>query len=836
MDAADANRSNHARWNRVVLCVLLLLSCVSCKRAWYTSRADRDSYRLIMSRQSDARWAIPPRAVEPPRGSRMQIPANLNCAPKPPDDPQARPLMYCPDGHDNSRYWSKIPTAFSIESKDWIDYLPRDEHGVVLVNQRVAMDLALLHSRDYQTQFELVYLNALGLTSNEFDFALQWFGGPGTQFTSTGDDLGGNRLLQTNHRLGFGRRLAGGGQIATSILNSFFWDFGTNSVQGSGGQIVTTFTQPLLRGAFRHVRLETLTQAERDLLYQVRDFARFRRRFYFDITSEYLSLLTQVQSIRNAQANLESLRQNLIEHQVMLSLKMVAQIQVDQVFQDYQSGRAALLNAEQQLATSLDQFRFQLGLPAWVEVKIDESLLQPFELLDPRLQALQNRTQVLYQDLMQYLPPNAAPRSVWEAFFDRYCQLQDDVKVILPELQTELERWRSRILASNLELLDEDDRIELTQQKLLLERLQREREEIEKEVASGDDSQTKLRTTISETLEFTITPELPTDDSNLNLTLSADSPNLRAWNEMRIALGRKLRETVANMAILQTQVRLHLIDLEPVRVEERSAVLFAQQNRLDQMNRQAQVMDAFRKIEVAADLLESELGVTGQIGLGTDPNKNNAFRFDSSANTYRVGVQFDGPLNRLNERNIYRATQVAYQQAVRSYSAGRDAIANEVRLILRQLRLRKLNFEIARQQLVAATRQVDEAQINLRTASQSSTNLTRDLLQALQGQLSARNNLIANWIDYNISKTQLFVALELLYLDENGVWYNDDIPMDQLESMILSDDYYPDLRFGIAGLFPSVEGTQTNRASPEEVLPAAEPEPSSILPATPFEP
>ena len=30
-------------------------------------------------------------------------------------------------------------------------------------------------------------------------------------------------------------------------------------------------------GAFRYVRLEGLTQAERDLLYQVRDFARFRR-------------------------------------------------------------------------------------------------------------------------------------------------------------------------------------------------------------------------------------------------------------------------------------------------------------------------------------------------------------------------------------------------------------------------------------------------------------------------------------------------------------------------------------------------------------------------------
>ena len=46
--------------------------------------------------------------------------------------------------------------------------------------------------------------------------------------------------------------------------------------------------------------------------------------------------------------------------------------------------------------------------------------------------------------------------------------------------------------------------------------------------------------------------------------------------------------------------------------------------------------------------------------------------------------------------------------------AGKDTIANEVRSSLRQIELRRLNFQIARQQLVAATRQVDQAQIALR--------------------------------------------------------------------------------------------------------------------------
>src|SRR5207248_1442405 len=41
--------------------------------------------------------------------------------------------------------------------------------------------------------------------------------------------------------------------------------------------------QPLLRGGGRAVTLEPLTQSERDLLYQIRSYARFRKEFYVSI-------------------------------------------------------------------------------------------------------------------------------------------------------------------------------------------------------------------------------------------------------------------------------------------------------------------------------------------------------------------------------------------------------------------------------------------------------------------------------------------------------------------------------------------------------------------------
>lgn len=805
----------------LITCVVSLLGC---SRSQYRASADKKSYSLIASRLVDPRWTLPTRTVEPVQQSRLGLPANLDCAPKPPDDPAASPLMNFPDGHRNTKYWSKIPTANQIESPAWLDHLPRGPDGQIKLTQELAVDLALLHSRDYQTQFESVYLSALTLTGNEFEFATQWTGGTGAQYTATGADFGGNRLLQVTDRLGLGRSLAGGGQFATNVLNSFFWDFGTNTA-GSNGLFVTSFTQPLLRGAFRHVRLETLTQAERNLLYDVRDFARFRRRFYLDTSSAYLSLLTQVQSIRNAKVNIASLQLNLIEHQEMLGLKMVSQIQVDQIFQEYQNGRLVLLSAEQDLAASLDQFKFQLGLPPWVPFEIDESLLAQFELVDPKLVEVQDKTQQLYVRLMQYTPTEknrseVVPYQVLLDAYDEYLELHEQAAELLPSIKTDLQKWQSRLKATEPKRLAESDQIDQQQQLDLAGRIAAIIAELETGFEKREQFDIKLKKEIE---KYHDKPSLA-DQVGIDIgieTAELPKPEMVAWRSLYTAIGGPLREEISNLYIAQTQIRLFLIDIDKMEIDQKSAITFAHQNRLDQMNREAQVMDAFRKIEVAANALQSELNVTGQLGLGTDPSKNNAFRLDSSANTYRVGVQFDGPLNRLNERNVYRATQIAYQQASRNYVAGKDTIANEVRSSLRQIELRRLNFQIARQQLVAATRQVDQAQINIRKAFESNTNLTRDLLQSLQGLLSAKNILIFNWIDYKIAKIRLFTVLELLYLDDNGTWTNEDFSLAELKAMISEENYFPPEMPTIPSepIAPTMEASEVQNEIPNPTKP-----------------
>lgn len=775
---------------------------LGCSRTKYRRAADAESYELVASRQIDSRWQIPARPVEPQATSRMHLGSNIDCGPQPQDDPAANQFMNCPDGHDNSRYYSQIPTRGNTENPIWLDYLPRDESGQIQLTQRLALDLALLHSRDFQTQFEGVYLSALGLTGNRFEFETQWFGGGGALFTATGQDLGDQRLLSVSDRLGFARNLAGGGQFATSILNSLFWDFGTGSIQGGSGSIVSTFTQPLLRGAFRYVRLETLTQAERNLLYAVREFARFRRTFYFDVTSDYLSLLTQVQAIRNLRTNVENLRLSLDEYELYAEQGNVSTVEVDQVYQNYQSGRLRLIAAEQSLAESLDRFKFQLGLPPWVPFEIDESPLAPFELVDPQLESMQTQAQELYEALVQYLPPERAPAKVLVEGFERYVVMRDQLATILPKLEGDLELWLNRINDSESAELSQDDRLDVQQQRVLAQRIQKGLLELRENLERRQSEQTELweRLQAYSTNQDVLpapTPEAPTLETP---QVSADAeelldPSLVAWQSLVDAVGDGLRQEIAEIFVAQTQVRLFLIDIDLIDIEEKTAIVYAHRNRLDLMNRQAQAMDAFRRVEVAADALEADLDLRGDVILGTDPSKNNAFRLDSSANTYRVGVELDGPLNRLNERNVYRARQIEYQQASRNFVAGKDQVANEIRSVLRQLKLRRLNFQIARQQIVAATRQVDQAQIDVRTGGADGggdSNLTIFLLQALQGLLDAKNDLISNWISYRIEKIRLFTALELLYLDESGQWINEVDGLQALDLIqAIDSEYFP---------------------------------------------
>ena len=774
----------------------LALTCLSgCSRTWYRKAADRDAACLTNSRQFDERWEIPDRAVEPDPTSRMADPYDPDCTPVPPDDPAAHRYMDKPyNSKRRVEYWDRRGNGGMIDAEQWLQYLPYNDEGEVVLTQEVAIDLALLHSRTFQDQVEQLYLQALGLSQSRFAFNLQWSGGTGTSVALPGAE-GVPRTITNSSNLGASRNFAVGGQFVADLINSVTYQIGGGQSNFATGNLLFSLTQPLLRNAFRHVQTEGLTQSERSLLYSVRDFARFRRQFYLQIVQQYLSLLNQSQQIRIQEENIQSLDQNLEFHSFLLQQGTISQIQIDQIFQDKQNGRISLIQARQSLQAAKDQFKFALGLPAKVKIKLDESILVPFKLNSDEVEKLQTDIDNLAKQLVNYLPPKKAPESFIEDSYTELNNILETATKLRPTVMQEIAQWKEQIDAkSNQAIADEDEKLELEFQVSLVERieqtvtklgedLEKTGKRIEANEQGKPDPFSKTNETKKPAPEFNRSdkeaPPSP-DQAEMVELLSKlqfgneETKEVREFNGLERSISSLIAD-INNLFVAQTQVRLFLIDITPVEIDEATAVEIALRNRLDLMNNKAQVVDSYRGVEIAANNLKSDLNFSATASLATDPNRDNGIRFDGESSNYNFGLQFDGPLNRFSERNAYRSAQIGYQQQRRGYMAAEDSIVNEIRADLRGLTQNRFNFQTTRQQLIAAARQVDQSRERVKNAQGGSdSSVTQDLLNSLTGLQNARNGLISSWINYEVARIGLFIDLELLLLDERGHWINKD--------------------------------------------------------------
>jgi outer membrane protein TolC len=245
-----------------------------------------------------------------------------------------------------------------------------------------------------------------------------------------------------------------------------------------------------------------------------------------------------------------------------------------------------------------------------------------------------------------------------------------------------------------------------------------------------------------------------------------------------LARTRRENDVALELAVLQTQIRVYLIKLPPLNIDLKEATEYAFANRLDLMNEDAMVVDAWRRITVTANALEADFNVFLNANIATNPLGDNPFDFRSSLSSYTVGAQFNAPLNRVAERNVYRTSQIDYQQARRSYMALHDQIEESIRLDLRDLNTQRLNFEISRAGLISAARQVEYSrqQLLVQQGANIDPTATLNTLNALQSVLTARNALIQNWVSYEIDRYRLFLDMEALQLDARGLYtdeYND---------------------------------------------------------------
>ncbi len=228
------------------------------------------------------------------------------------------------------------------------------------------LEVASENSRRYQDQRESLYLSALDLTLERWQFSVHESGSFGAFLNGTGKEADNAGILSD---LGITRLLGTGLQIIGNVGFDFSRDLSSGAGWDALSNLSLNITQPLLRGFGAAIVQEPLTQAERNLTYAVRDYNRFRATFAFDVCSRFFRLLEQEEVLANEVRNFEGVVRLRERNEAFAEAGLLNDIQVDQARQNELSARNRVIDARRRFQSAVDDFKFFLGLP--IEMRLN---------------------------------------------------------------------------------------------------------------------------------------------------------------------------------------------------------------------------------------------------------------------------------------------------------------------------------------------------------------------------------------------------------------------------------------------------------------------------------
>lgn len=301
------------------------------------------------------------------------------------------------------------------------------EMGARIISLEQALEIAVKRNRQYQNQKEGLYLRALSLTlerhqytpipsltggtqvnrstqdvsiqsdfsranglSQEFIDQLETLTGQPAdllnayqQIVEEAGALAGldnphtdieERISQSGDAsLGVDWLLKSGGNLAIGLTSNFLRFITGDPNTTSSTALIASFTQPLLRGRGAKVAAERLTQAERNLLYELRAFTQFRKEFTVQICSAYYGVLQNRDVVRNNWRGLENFRRSVARERALTTEGRRTPAALGRLEQAELSRENSWIESVRRFRESLDRFKIQLGLSTDEAVVLDEA-------------------------------------------------------------------------------------------------------------------------------------------------------------------------------------------------------------------------------------------------------------------------------------------------------------------------------------------------------------------------------------------------------------------------------------------------------------------------------
>jgi outer membrane protein TolC len=263
-------------------------------------------------------------------------------------------------------YWNG---AERLQASDRDDSLPLGTNRVLTIGLKDAVQIAARGSRDYQGRKESLYTAALGLDLENQKFRTTFTGMMNASVDSSESEGERETRYGEANKVGASRTFADGTQLSSAIAVDLAGMLSGEKTSSWGLLADASISIPLMRGSGRLVNMESLTQAQRDLVYTIREFEQYKRDFMVGIASAYLNVLLTKRMLVNEEENYKRVIISTRRSRRMADANRMSPSDFDQSRQSELSARNSWISAFESYDASLEAFKGQLGLPP--DAKID---------------------------------------------------------------------------------------------------------------------------------------------------------------------------------------------------------------------------------------------------------------------------------------------------------------------------------------------------------------------------------------------------------------------------------------------------------------------------------
>jgi outer membrane protein TolC len=408
---SDGLRTCHGKCYLIkLLLVLLVLVPLGCRSpVEHRGEADKVAAEIITAKQKEALGETEPFSIERPSDilrRRLLEQQNLAMSSEASlGTDRLKPVEHWPD-----------PDYLQAKTSGSSEDLPIEPNTPVKLSLVQALQVGARNSLEYQSSKEAVFRAALALDLTRHDFEnIFSAGADSTRSSDNGTDTTVANL-NTNAAVGLSRTLKNGIDMSTSIAINLFNLLTQDRGSSIGLSTDASVSIPLMRGSGEHIAAEPLTQAERDVVYQLWVFERYKRTFSVSVAREYFSVLRQMDGVSNAEDNYRSAVASSRWSRRRADAGRIREIEVDQAIQRELGARNSWISAQEQLKSTLDSFKNIIGLPTDARIELD-----PNDLVQLRGRAstiLEEMRTTSQQGISETAPPADAPIELIPASYE----------------------------------------------------------------------------------------------------------------------------------------------------------------------------------------------------------------------------------------------------------------------------------------------------------------------------------------------------------------------------------------------------------------------------------